>query len=210
MGEKKEKQDKGLPSQGRLPSNICPQCGQFPGSTAGVKNREERASWGQKSLKCRYSKKFIGGKTQKEDKLSEKVKFALYLPPEEKAELERRYREDGSRSITAFIGRAIDFYLSYLSASSTGAFLPKELQAAIDGRLGMFEDRMAKLLYKLTVEMDMGMSATLDCIQIDADYLRRLRANSVRNVKATNGLLTFEQKARAYDDYAEGDDQWHG
>lgn len=88
--------------------------------------------------------------------------------------------------------------------------VPKELQAAIDGRLGMFEDRMAKLLYKLTVEMDMGMSATLDCIQIDADYLRRLRANSVRNVKATNGLLTFEQKARAYDDYAEGDDQWHG
>ena len=88
--------------------------------------------------------------------------------------------------------------------------VPKELQAAIDGRLGMFEDRMAKLLYKLTVEMDMGMSATLDCIQIDADYLRRLRANSVRNVKATNGLLTFEQKARAYDNYAEGDDQWHG
>ena len=88
--------------------------------------------------------------------------------------------------------------------------VPKELQAAIDGRLGMFGDRMAKLLYKLTVEMDMGMSATLDCIQIDADYLRRLRANSVRNVKATNGLLTFEQKARAYDDYAEGDDQWHG
>lgn len=88
--------------------------------------------------------------------------------------------------------------------------VPKELQAAIDGRLGMFEDRMAKLLYKLTVEMDMGMSATLDCIQVDADYLRRLRANSVRNVKATNGLLTFEQKARAYDNYAEGDDQWHG
>ena len=86
--------------------------------------------------------------------------------------------------------------------------VPKELQAAIDGRLGMFEDRMAKLLYKLTVEMDMGMSATLDCIQIDADYLRRLRANSVRNVKATNGLLTFEQKAREREESAEGDEQW--
>ena len=86
--------------------------------------------------------------------------------------------------------------------------VPKELQAAIDGRLGMFEDRMAKLLYKLTVEMDMGMSATLDCIQIDADYLRRLRANSVRNVKATNGLLTFEQKVREREESAEGDEQW--
>ena len=72
----------------------------------------------------------------------------------------------------------------------------------------MFEDRMAKLLYKLTVEMDMGMTAALDCIDLDADYLRKLRANSVRNVKATNGLLTFEQKARDYGDDDEGDAPW--
>ena len=136
--------------------------------------------------------------------MSEKVKFALYLPPEKKAELERRYREDGCRSITAFIEKAIDFYLGYLDANSAGAYLPKEIQSPIDGRLGIFEDRMAKLLYKLTVEMDMGVTAALDCLQIDPDYLRKLRANSVRNVKATNGLLTFEQKARDY----EGDDQW--
>ena len=136
-----------------------------------------------------------------------KVKFALYLPPEKKSELEHRYREEGCRSITAFIEKAIDFYLGYLDANNAGAFLPKEIQATIDGRLGMFEDRMAKLLYKLTVEMDMGMTAVLDCIDLDTDYLRKLRANSVRNVKATNGLLTFEQKARNYDD-AEGDDQW--
>jgi hypothetical protein len=136
--------------------------------------------------------------------LSEKVKFALYLPPEKKAELERRYREDGCRSITAFIEKAIDFYLGYLDANSAGAYLPKEIQSAIDGRLGIFEDRMAKLLYKLTVEVDMGVTAALDCLQIDPDYLRKLRANSVRNVKATNGMLTFEQKARDY----EGEDQW--
>ena len=136
--------------------------------------------------------------------MSEKVKFALYLPPEKKAELDRRYREDGCRSITAFIEKAIDFYLGYLDANSAGAYLPKEIQSAIDGRLGIFEDRMAKLLYKLTVEMDMGVTAALDCLQIDPDYLRKLRANSVRNVKATNGLLTFEQKARDYG----GEDQW--
>ena len=98
--------------------------------------------------------------------------------------------------------------MSYLDANSAGTFLPKEIQSAIDGRLGMFEDRMAKLLYKMTVEMDMGMTAALDCINLDAGYLRRLRANSVRNVKATNGLLTFEQKARDYGDDDEGDAPW--
>jgi len=140
--------------------------------------------------------------------MNNKVKFALYLPPEKKAELEQRYREDGCKSITAFIEKAIDFYLGYLDANKAGAFLPKETLAAIDGRLGMFEDRMAKLLYKLTVEMDMGMSAALDCVRMDDDYLRKLHSNSVRNVKATNGLLTFEQKFRERDSSIEGDNQW--
>ncbi len=140
--------------------------------------------------------------------MKDKVKFALYLPPEKKAVLERRYREDGCRSITVFIEKAIDFYLGYLDADKAGAFLPKETLAAIDGRLGMFEDRMSKLLYKLAVEMDMGMSAALDCIQMDDGYLRRLRSNSVRNVKSTNGLLTFEQKVREREDALDGDDQW--
>ena len=140
--------------------------------------------------------------------MSDKVKFALYLPSEKKAELERRYREDGCRSLTAFIEKAIDFYLGYLDANGTGAFLPKEIQTAIDGRLGVFEDRMAKLLYKLTAEMDMGMSAAIECVGIDSGYLRKLRSDSVKNVKATNGLLTFEQKVKDYEDASEGENQW--
>ena len=43
---------------------------------------------------------------------------------------------------------------------------------------------------------------------MDSDYLRRLRADSVKNVKATNGLLTFEQKVREREEIAEGDEQW--
>ncbi len=140
--------------------------------------------------------------------MNEKVKFALYLPPEKKAELEQRYRENGCKSITAFIEKAIDFYLGYLDADKAGAFLPKETLAAIDGRLGMFEDRIAKLLYKLTVEMDMGMSAALDCIEMDSGYLRKLRSDRVKNVRATNGLLTIEQKVRERENSTDGDKQW--
>ncbi len=140
--------------------------------------------------------------------MNEKVKFALYLPPEKKAELEQRYRENGCKSITAFIEKAIDFYLGYLNADKAGAFLPKETLAAIDGRLGMFEDRIARLLYKLTVEMDMGMSAALDCIEMDSGYLRKLRSDSVKNVKSTNGLLTFEQEVRERENSTDGDEQW--
>ena len=80
--------------------------------------------------------------------------------------------------------KAVNFYADFLAGQVNGV-LPAAIQSAIDGRLGMFEDRLAQLFYKLAVEVDMGMSAVLDCIQIDADYLRKLRSDSVKNVKAT-------------------------
>ena len=134
-------------------------------------------------------------------------KMTIRLSPVTEFRLERDYRLDGSRSKNEFIERAITHYQDLLEAEQN-EMLPTAIQSAIDGRLGMFEDRLARLFYKLAVEMDMGMNAVLDCIQVDEDYLRKLRANSVKNVKATNGLLTFEQKVREQSDDGNGDVQW--
>ena len=49
--------------------------------------------------------------------MSRKEKFALYLPPELRAEVEEHYQEDGSHSLTAFIENAVRFYLGYLDKS---------------------------------------------------------------------------------------------
>lgn len=136
-------------------------------------------------------------------------KMTIRLSPLTEFRLERDYRLDGSRSKNEFIEKAITHYQDLLEAEQN-EMLPTAIQSAIDGRLGMFEDRLARLLYKLSVEMDMGMSAVLDCVRVDTDYLRKLRASSVKNVKATNGLLTFEQKVREQSDDGDGDDQWQG
>ena len=56
--------------------------------------------------------------------MGKKERFPFYLSPEKKAILERRYQEDGSQSLTAFIEKAVDFYLDYLSANDAGLFLP--------------------------------------------------------------------------------------
>ena len=129
--------------------------------------------------------------------MSKKEKFALYLTPEKKARLERRYQEDGSRSITGFIERAIDFYLDYLSANNAGLFLPTSIQSYLDGRVGQTENKMASLAYKQAVE--------LDSFQFSEEDLRRRRAESVRNVKQTNGRISFEKRVR---ESWEDDDGW--
>ena len=139
--------------------------------------------------------------------MSRKEKFALYLTPEKKARLERRYQEDGSRSITGFIERAIDFYLDYLSANNSGLFLPSAVQSYLDGRLNQMENRMASLLFKQAVELDMLSGIIADSFQFSEADLRRRRAESVRNVKQTNGRISFEKRVR---ESVEDDDGWQG
>lgn len=137
-------------------------------------------------------------------KAENSYKMTIRLSPLTEYRLERDYRLDGSRSKNEFIERAIVRYLDFLEAEQSET-LPAAIQSALDGRLGMFEDRMSKLMFKQTVEMDMALSALLKRFEIDPDYLKKLRAESVKNVTATNGRLTFERKAIDQDD--EGEDE---
>ena len=132
--------------------------------------------------------------------MSKKDKLAVYLTPEKKAELERRCHEDGSRSMTAFIEHALDFYLGYLDVQDAGLVLPPVIRSCINGRLGAMENRMASLLYKQAVELDMCERILADSLELDEAYLRRKRAESIDSVKRTNGQLRFEQIARYIED----------
>ena len=140
--------------------------------------------------------------------MSRKEKFALYLTPDMKTRLERRYTEDGSRSLTGFIENAINFYLDYLSANNAGMFLPSSVQSYLDGRLDQFEDRMAVLLYRQSVELDMVMSILADCVNLDEAYLRKKSAESAARVKKLNGHLQLEQMAKRAQEQRDSDDGW--
>ena len=139
--------------------------------------------------------------------MSRKEKFALYLPSDLRAEAEKHCQEDGGHSLTAFIEKAVRFYLGYLDAQDAGIFLPDAIRSYIDGRLGTMENRMASLLFKQAVELDMCERILADSYRLDEEYLRRKRAESVDSVKRTNGKLRFEQVARRRDE-DEDDDEW--
>ena len=137
--------------------------------------------------------------------MSRKEKFAFYMMPEKKALLERRYQEDGSRSLTAFIENAVDYYLDYLSANSAGLFLPTSIKSYLDGRLGQLEERLSSIAFRQAVEQDMVAGILADTYQFGDEDLRRRRAESVQNVKKTNGRISLEQRVRGA---WEEDDEW--
>ena len=121
--------------------------------------------------------------------MSKKEKFALYLTPEKKALLERRYQEDGSRSLTGFIERAIDFYLDYLSAGDAGLFLPASVKSCLDGRLDQLEDRLAALAFRQAVETDLVAGILADTCQLSREELRR-RGIACAGTPMEQGKLT--------------------
>ena len=121
-----------------------------------------------------------------------------------KQKIERWYQEDNCRSKNEFIEKAVNCYADMLAAGESTT-LPRAVQSAIDGRLKLFEDRIASLLYKQAVEMDMAMSILLQSLNVSEEVLRQERAKSIAAVKRTNGQLRLEQKLRELESEA-----WQG
>ena len=128
-----------------------------------------------------------------------------YRPePETKQKIERLYQEDNCRSKNEFIEKAVNCYADMLAAGESTT-LPRAVQSAIDARLKLFEDRIASLLYKQTVEMDMAMFILLQSLNVSEEVLRQERAKSIAVVKKTNGQLRMEQKLRDMEN-----EEWQG
>lgn len=128
--------------------------------------------------------------------MSEREKLAVRLEPELRERLDRCFTMDGSRSRREYIENAIKFYTDYQELQGAQSLLPKEIATALDGRLGMLENRVASLMFKHSVELDMVAGLLSRAFEIDEESLRRLRAESIKNVKQTNGRISLEQRMR--------------
>ena len=95
-----------------------------------------------------------------------------------------------------FIEKAIRFYSGYLDAESADAYLPRVLADVLEGKLNAFGKRMGHLLFKLSVDQNLMGNILAADIEIDPDQLRKARVRCVKEVKETNGEISFEDTVR--------------
>lgn len=122
-----------------------------------------------------------------------KVKFALWLTPEARELVEQHYRQEGFKSQSAFIEKAVRFYSGFLSAQGSLDFLPRILTDVWEGQLGQLADRVGRMLYKLAVECAIGNHLLAADSDLDYETLERLRARCVQDVRRTNGQISFRE-----------------
>ncbi len=122
----------------------------------------------------------------------DKHRHTVWLSDEAWAKVQTHYKEDNCTKQNEYIEKAIRFYSGYLDAEGADDYLPRVLAGVLDGKLGALGGRVGRLLFKLAVDdavMANLLAATSD---IDLDTLKKFRAACVREVKETNGMISFE------------------
>lgn len=127
---------------------------------------------------------------------TDKEKLAVYFTAEERENIDRWYQATDCRSRTEFIVEAVRFYIDYLKTGNAGTVLPAAIGSVIDGKLDAFENHMARLLFKQSVELDMLLRMATDTQGLSDEYLQELRKDSIKAVRRTQGALAFEQVNR--------------
>lgn len=125
-----------------------------------------------------------------------KKKFPLWMYPETREMVTDWYKRDNCQSQSEFIEKAIRFYCGYISAENGVRFLPAAITSAMTGMVDSLENRMARLIFKLAVEMSMMMNILASTVDVDEDTLRRLRGKCVSDVKKSIGTITFEEATK--------------
>ena len=122
----------------------------------------------------------------------DKVRFQMRISPETDQKIAAAMKLANSQSKNEFVENALIFYCGYLSAKNSDDFLPPALVSAMRGTVQDSENRIARLLFKMTVELSMMMNVLAVGLEINADDLDRLRGQCVRDVKKSNGNITFK------------------
>ena len=110
--------------------------------------------------------------------------------------LEKHYKDDGSRSKSEFVERAINFYCGYVTAENYREFFPKVVLSTIQGTLDSFENRIATLLFKMAVELSVLNRVTAATVDVEELNPTRLRGKCVDDVKRINGCISFDQAVK--------------
>ena len=127
---------------------------------------------------------------------------------ETRQRIEQWYKADNCNSLNDFIEKAVNNYIDRLEINDDNCLLPTAISSAINGRLGLLEKNLSSLSFNHAVELDMIVSIVAEAFNFSREDMKQLRAQSVKNVKNTNGRISLEKRTQQRDEYEMDEDEW--
>ena len=84
-----------------------------------------------------------------------KVRRCFWIEEEDYAEIDKVLESSGCETKSDFVNKAIKFYTGFCRTKQADLYLLCTLSSTLDGIVGVSEERISRLLYKLAVEVAM-------------------------------------------------------
>jgi len=125
-----------------------------------------------------------------------KSRNTVWLYPSTLEAIDLACEKINCKSRSDFMERAAQFFVGYIAEQDACAYLPPALAAAVRGSVQDTENRLARLMFKLAVEIDMTMNVVAGNMGVNEDALKQLRARCIQEVKKTGGTISFEDAVK--------------
>ena len=144
-------------------------------------------------------------------KESKKQGLSVWLRPDTITRMDSLLSLDNCSSRSEFVDKAVRFYIGYLTSEDVSEYLSQALLATLKGTMDENSNRQRALLFKLCVEVNMLCHTMAAHYRADEIDRRDLRAFAVREVKETNGQISFDHALDIQRQLPrEVDDDWPG
>ena len=110
---------------------------------------------------------------------NDKIKKAFWITEDMDREIDAHLKQDNCSSRSEFVMNA-------------SAFLPEVLSATLTGTLDGFAGRISSLLFKQGVDINLMAQIIAYDTDIDEGAYERLRGKAIRDMKRTNGRISFK------------------
>lgn len=120
------------------------------------------------------------------------IRTGIYISRSLLKQCDENIPKTNASSRSEFISDAVKMYIAWLNSKDNSKVLTPALESVIGAKIADTENRLARLLFKMSVEMAMMMNVVAANSEVDAESLDRLRGSCVKEVKRLNGNFTFE------------------
>jgi len=121
-----------------------------------------------------------------------KIRIGITISPEAIDIADKVVDANGCRSRSDFIEKAMKFYAGYISTKDHSGFIAEAVAIALRGYIKTTEERLARMGFKLSVEMAKIVHMIAPLCEINDSELYRLHRNCVEELKNTDGIVKLE------------------
>lgn len=126
-------------------------------------------------------------------KETEKIRRGFYIDKDILERVDGMLEDANVRSRNEFVTEALKFYMGYLTARKAEDYLLQSLGSVIAGTVHDSENRIARMDFKLAVELSKLCHVIAYTHDVEEEALEKLHIKCMNEVMRINGTIDFEE-----------------